>query len=342
MQTGINTAVAGNRIEATAGTYDVNLNWTSSGTATEPITLESYGGVAILHAAASSSEILRVTGGFKRIKGLKIEATPTLWTGTGRQPFYISGVGGAHDIDVIGNDLAGYDAGTTTGHDITAFLVGPGATNINIVGNRCHDWGNGSTQRQCLYIQADSGMVANNVVYHDPHGFGIQVRADTSTVKTCAVIVTGNTVVDVPYASTAGGRGIYVENNCSGVRLRNNISAFSLNGQQELYGLYGSGSDPPASMNRAFTNLAWDTSTTRCGNTSGHLILDFSDGQGVYTSCGTQNLEADPLFVDRAGFDYHLNAGSAAIDRADPDYALPFDFDGNPRNGAPDLGAFER
>ena len=42
-------------------------------------------------------------------------------------------------------------------------------------------WGNGSPQRQCLYIQADSGLVANNLVYRDPNGFGIQVRGNYPT-----------------------------------------------------------------------------------------------------------------------------------------------------------------
>lgn len=343
MATGLAQALAGNRVEATPGTYNVNLNWTTAGgTATAPITLESYGGQAVLHAATNASEILRVVGAFKRIVGLKIEATPTLWVGSGKQPFYISGVGGAHDVDVIGNDLAGYNAGTTTGHDITAFLVGPGATKINVVGNRCHDWGNGSSQRQCLYVQADSGMVANNVVYHDPNGFGIQIRADTSTVKTCSLIVTGNTVVDVPYSSTAGGRGIYVENNCAGVTMRNNVSAFALNQQEEIYGLLGSGQDPPDGSNRAFTNLAWDTTGNHFGNTSGRHILAFSSSAPWDWTGPGENVVGDPLFVSRAGFDFHLQAGSPAIGIADPRYALPYDADGHARDAAPDAGAFER
>lgn len=113
--------------------------------------------------------------------------------------------------------------------------------------------GAGANQRQCFYTQADSGLVTNNLVYGDPNGFGIQIRADNDTVKPCNIIVANNTVVDI-----AGQRGIYVENNCSGVRIRNNIIAFS--GGEELYGLYETGIDPPLSSNRAFTNLVWDTS----------------------------------------------------------------------------------
>jgi len=326
-------------IEALGGTYAVNLRWDPgsgnghSGTAANPITFEGYPGgpQAVFHSAAvAGSEMLKVTGGasFIRFKGFKVEADANLWSGTGHQPFYVSGAGGAHDIDLLALDFAGNN------HDITAFLAGPGATHINLVGNRVHDWGTGATQRQGLYVQADSGMLANNVVDHLPYGFGIQVRADTSTVKTCALIVTDNTVVDI-----GGQRGIYVENNCAGVRIRNNVSAFA--GQEELYGLYEAGSDPPGSSNRAFSNLVWDSSGPYTGDSSGHQILDFRDGLGDYSGPG-QNRVGDPLFVDRANRDYHLRSGSAAIGYADPHYSFPTDFDGHARHAStPDAGAFE-
>ena len=336
-QTGINQALPGQRIEALNGTYAVNLRWEPasglgrSGTSAAAITFEGYGSGAVFHSAATGgSEIFKVSGGasFLRFRNFKVEATPALWTGTGHQAFYVSGVGGAHDVDLLGLEFAGAN------HDITPFLVGPGALRVNLVGNRCHDWGDGSTQRQCLYIQADSGLVANNLVYRDPNGFGIQIRADTDAVKTCNIIVVNNTVVDI-----GAQRGIYVENNCSGVLMRNNIVAFS--GGEELKGLYESGQDPPASTNRAFTNLAWDTSGPMTGNTTPHNILDFSDGAGVWSGLG-DNISADPLFVSRSNRDYHLGAGSPALGQSDPHYTYPFDLEGQPRPAAPDLGALER
>lgn len=170
--------------------------------------------------------------------------------------------------------------------------------------------GAGANQRQCFYTQADSGLVTNNLVYGDPNGFGIQIRADNDTVKPCNIIVANNTVVDI-----AGQRGIYVENNCSGVRIRNNIIAFS--GGEELYGLYETGIDPPLSSNRAFTNLVWDTSGPLTGNTSGHRMLDLSDGSGVWSGLGS-NMCGDPRFVSRANRDYHLGVGSPALGQSDP------------------------
>ncbi len=52
----------------------------------------------------------------------------------------------------------------------------------------------------------------------------------------------------------------------------------------------------------------------------------------------------DPLFLAPAGGNFHLRAGSPAIDAAVPLTAVTVDFDGHPRpfGPAPDIGAFER
>jgi hypothetical protein len=58
---------------------------------------------------------------------------------------------------------------------------------------------------------------------------------------------------------------------------------------------------------------------------------------------GTNSVCLDPLVVDAelSTFDGHLQAGSPAIDRGTPAGAPPFDLEGNPRVGPPDIGAFE-
>ena len=75
-------------------------------------------------------------------------------------------------------------------------------------------------------------------------------------------------------------------------------------------------------------------------------------GNGSDPITGTDAVLADPLFVDPAGGDYHLQADSAAVDTGDPDSGLSpraTDLDGNPRvvdgnlDGAAvvDIGVYE-
>ncbi len=64
------------------------------------------------------------------------------------------------------------------------------------------------------------------------------------------------------------------------------------------------------------------------------------DVQGGYA--GTGNIDADPQFVSASvPFDLRLQASSLCIDAGTPNGAPPYDRAGNPRNAAPDIGAFE-
>ena len=96
------------------------------------------------------------------------------------------------------------------------------------------------------------------------------------------------------------------------------------------------GEAAPARMTVAYCDVQGGISAA---DVQGGGILDWSDG----------NLDTDPLWVDPAGGDYHLQAGSPCIDAGqntplgDADLLLETDLAGNPRVAGPqvDLGPYE-
>ena len=66
-------------------------------------------------------------------------------------------------------------------------------------------------------------------------------------------------------------------------------------------------------------------------------------GSAAQAIQNTNLINIDPGFVDEANQDFHLRAGSPAIDAGTVLMSVPDDFDGVPRpQGArPDMGAYE-
>jgi hypothetical protein len=75
---------------------------------------------------------------------------------------------------------------------------------------------------------------------------------------------------------------------------------------------------------------------TKCGTTDVAMSPTSCSPPGCPSAYATQMKWANP-----AGWDFHLLAGSVAINKGNPSYAPSTDRDGNPRNGPPDAGAYE-
>ncbi len=243
------------------------------------------------------------------------------------------------DLDVSGCALAGikFDGNANNNeidhchiHDntrmgILVYCVTP-PDNIQLWNNTIHD--NGSTANAGLdhgiYFgtAAQNGsrrcVVANNLVYFNC-AFNVQLYPNVP-----GILATCNTMDD-HYVHANAQSGIVVGSA--------NSSAVSVDAT--LVGLLSTNALHYA-IQPFFAGVgttAYDT--LGYGNAGG----DFpADTNMTYVNC----THADPLYVNRAARDYHLQAGSPAIDYVDPArYGLvpPFDIDGNPRVTA-DAGCY--
>jgi hypothetical protein len=321
IQKAFNTLRAGEVALVRGGVYTQSVVMTRSGSAVAPITVRNYPGEQpVIHPGGSGSMDypVRITAGaaYFRLQGFVIENAPLDTTvnvyisdGQVQQPQ------AAHDIELRDNEIRN---GMGTG-----VLVAPWTERVHLIGNAVHDNGIGTAhQHQGLYFQGQDGLIANNAVYDQPNGFGIQVRGEDTSIAANNIIVTENTAVGNSLA------GVVVENTASNVKVVNNVSAF--NGTYGIHGYYCCGPILPGNV--GFNNVLYGNGSGPTRNTTG-TIVDFSGG----------NILSDPRFRDRAAADFRLQIGSAALDSALLGFAPGFDRDelARPRGPAADVGAHE-
>jgi hypothetical protein len=322
IQKAFSTLTPGQIALVRGGTYTQSVVMTRAGTLAAPITVRNYPGeTAIIHPGGNGSMDypVRITAGaaYFRLQGFVIENAPldgtvNLYVSDGGQPQPQA----AHDIEIRGNEIRN---GMGTG-----LLVAPRTARVHLIGNDVHDNGIGTAhQHQGLYFEGQDGLISNNIVYDQPNGFGIQVRGEDTSINANNVIVTQNTSVGNSLA------GFVVENTASNIRVVNNISAF--NGTWGIYGYYCCGPYLPGNV--GYNNDLFGNASGATRNSSG-TVINFSGG----------NLSGDPRFVNRSAADFHLLAGSGALDLALSVHSMGFDRDdlARPRGPAPDLGAHER
>ena len=181
------------------------------------------------------------------------------------------------------------------------------------------------------HIVISNCIIRDNVAGSD--GGGVCVLGGSASLENC--VITGN------IAGSAGG-GLFTKRDISVLNC-----TFTGNTANVGAGIGDRWTFPTVTVTNS---ILW-------GNTGGEIavsnaIVTYSDVEGGYA--GTGNIDVDPLFVNTAGADFRLSAGSPCIDAADGDAALSVDLDGNLRVDDPattnsgvgtppyaDMGAYE-
>jgi len=195
---------------------------------------------------------------------------------------------------------------------------------------RCVVSGNQAYEGGGIYLTGGSGtlvledvLVTGNVAGPSPGG-GIHVARPGVVLRRC--LIAGNVGVGFGGQSTVSGAGLHAGPGSAPVLERCTIADNTI-----LY---------PGQFGENFGGVGGSATLADCivrGNDATEVAsgctVRYSDVQGGFT--GTGNIDAVPLFVNAAGGDYHLQAGSPCIDAGDP---AGVDPDGT----RTDMGAFFR
>lgn len=297
----------GDTIYVEKGKYVIGTSISQSGTAIAPITLAAYPRQRpVLQAppagSATDTYALEITGSYLRIHGFNLQGAQ----GTSSADVYLEG--SSHNVEISSNFIHGsQDQG---------IFAERTTSDIQIIQNRIFNNGAGfpgQHQSHGMYLEGQRDLVAGNLIYNQPHGFGLQIYPHN----------TGSWIVDNTVVSN-GFSGIVIggSGGVSGIVIRNNVFAFNAE-----WGIAHDRVNPTDCV--ADHNLLF-------GNTDGPTQPGFA---GTDFSLG--NPTDDPMFVDPARGNYALAPGSPAAGAADPAYELPTDFNGRARPAAPAIGAYE-
>jgi hypothetical protein len=192
-------------------------------------------------------------------------------------------------------------------------------------------YGNGTSGGSAINADGvQNSKFVNNVIY-DNHKRGISLFQIDGKEPSKDNVVAHNTII-----MAADSRwGIIIKNGSTGNRVFNNIVLHEKGAQGDLL---------TDEVSRAGLVCDNNLYTGRFTTNDGDSTMDLAKWRAA-TGGDAHSALATPetLFIDPAQGDFHLRAGSLAIDKADSRYSPRLDRDARPRDrgSRPDLGAYE-
>jgi len=354
IQEAIDAASPGDTVFVAAGTYSPSTNG-------EVFPIRMRNGVSLQGAGAGSTIMdAENTNGVIACDGINIATTKidgfTITNGSTNDG---GGIYLSYSSVKISNNTITENNATDSGGGIFLYRSFPTISNNAITDNTARGWGGG------ISINLSSGTIANNIISGNSiEGFcggGIYVNAWLSGFPPPIIrnnIITGNSA---PYI----GGGISSIN--ASPTITNNIisnnSTTSYGGGIEIEGVvvssptiinntifgnnasHGGGfyirqqSNPTISNNIIASNTASSSGGGIWADGTASPSIDYNDvwdnSTDNYFGCsaGLNDISQNPLFVNPAADDYHLQSSSPCIDIGDNTAAsgLPTDFEGDPR-----------
>lgn len=356
IQDAADAAEPGDNVAITPGSYDGGLTIKTDGSDDKYITFYGDGGAAVITGDGGDKGLLAIGGhSWQRF----IDVTSSGSSGFGVMAngghdlaFSDIEVAGSQDgglvalgvtnISVDGCDIHGTNARGTSADD-EAMSLGEGSTNIEVQHCTVHD--NGEEGIDVKYDDDAEAKIHDNVLTGN--------RGPNLYVDSSSNVDVYNNITTGTHQETKAGIGLAVED-YSKSRTLNNVKIYNnLSGDNAQAGLsFWKESDGTISNVQIVNNTFY-------GNAAGSISFDVDDiggtnilrnnifGEGAVSNgdfTSDHNISGDPGFVDPAGGDFHLTAGSKAIDAGSATDAPSFDLKNNPRPAGAgyDIGAYEQ
>jgi parallel beta-helix repeat protein len=346
----------GQTVLVAAGTYAESVAVARSGTATAPIVLKASGGVTVSggsHGFTIASRSWVTVQGFtvSGTSGVGIDVrdsshvtvTGNRVTRSGRR----AKGGTAQGIRLAGTDDSVVFHNVTFDNSEAGIALTGGSTRNRVTGNRSYQNARGYTRAAPgIDVRAPGNQVIGNLSYHNEDS-GIQSYTGGSNT-----LVAGNLAWDngdhgiddlnVPGQRIVGNTvfhnltaGINVEGNSPGATIANNVSVDNGLASPRTKGNIRVDQNS-VSGTRVDRNLVWLRTS---GVQYTWKKTGYSSLAAFHAATGQEagGLQASPGFVNAGAGNFHLAAGSRAIDSADSGVSgqQPRDADGRPRRDDP-------